>query len=112
MTKLDAENKKNSNQPKQCARSSRRWSVVGLKNETSKRIACQTRPDGEITANHAGHTGHHPKHHKLRRAIKLLNVRADNPQAVHVHDEMQQLDVEKHGRNEAPPLMLGVNIGV
>src|SRR5258705_13465376 len=112
MTKLDAENKKNSNQPKQCARSSRRWSVVGLENETSKRIAGQTGSDGEITADHAGHTRHHPKHHKLGRAVKLLNVGTDNPQAVHVHDEMQQVDVEKHGRNEAPPLMLVMNIRV
>src|SRR6185503_14439303 len=42
VAKLDAKNKKNSTQSEQCARSSRRWRVVGLKNETSDRIAGQT----------------------------------------------------------------------
>ena len=111
-TKLDAKNKENSNQPEERARSSRRGSVDSFENETCDRTSAPAGPDSEITRDYAAHSGYYPKHYKLRRTIKLLNIRTDNPKAVHVHDEMQQVDVKEHGRDETPPLMLRLNVVV
>src|ERR1041384_3792467 len=103
--KLDSENKQNSDHSKKRARSAGRWLIECFKNEPAKHTARKTRTHSQITRYYTGNTSCHPKHDKFCRAVKFLDVWTNNPEAVHVDQQMQYVHVQKHRRNEAPPLI-------
>src|SRR5262245_35171938 len=60
----------------------------------------------EISRNRTCKTCDHPEHHKLRGTIKLLDEWANYQQAEHIHQQVQQVDMNKHRRDHPPPLII------
>src|SRR5689334_22373892 len=79
--KLDPENKQHADESKQRARSSRRRHVEVLEQKAPERTRRQSGPHRQITPDDPGDTRQYPKHEKLRRAIQLLYVWSNDPEA-------------------------------
>jgi hypothetical protein len=77
-----------------------------VKDESSKHSACKTRTNRQVTADYAGDAGNHPEHDKLCRPVKFFNKRPEYQQAEHVHEQVKNIDVHEHRRDEAPPLVI------
>src|SRR6185369_7020220 len=67
-------------------------SECGTKSEISRNRTSQTRDD--------------PEHDKLSGTVKLLDEWSDYQQAEHVHQQVQQVDMDKHRRDQPPPLII------
>src|SRR5438105_13121759 len=106
MTKFNTKNKQNTDQAKQRSGSTRRRDVHTLKDETSEETVGELRTHRQITAQHSGNASRHPKNYKLRRAIQLFHQWSNHQQAVHVDQYVNQVDMNKHRRDEAPPLIV------
>src|SRR5215470_1927253 len=104
--KLDTKNKQHANESKQRPRSSGRGGINGLEYKSAQAASGQTWSYCQITCDYTGNSGQHPKHDKLRRPVDFFHIRAKYPKAVHVHRNMDEVHVNKHRRNESPPLMI------
>src|SRR2546423_4899376 len=105
-TKLDAENEQNTDQTKQRSRCAGRRHVHALEDETAEEPVCELWTHGQITCDHSGDSSHYPKHDKLCRTIKFFYEWSNHQQAVHVYQQVKEIDMDKHRRDEAPPLIV------
>src|SRR6185369_17352850 len=105
-TVLDAEHEQHTDQSEQSSRRASRRPVSASENESPQQSMSKRRPQREITCHYSGNSSHHPKHNKLRRTIKLLDEWSEYQQGEHVHQQVQNVQMNKHRRDEAPPLII------
>src|SRR6266436_252641 len=83
--------------------------VTGLDQKTSDQTGMRTGNHCQVTCQHPGNAGSDPKDYELCRAVEFLDPWADDPEAIHIHQDMQQIDMNKNWRNEPPILMPVMN---